>query len=201
LLGLKVDYNLGWSDLTSSTSYFVRRQNSVSDYTQYERVLWLGNPYPQPGDISPTPFKDSQNNFFQELRLSSKGGADARVKWTGGVFYGRMSENVQEFIYDNTLSSEFQALAGFPLCGAILGPCPDGVYLQAPLDQTIDKQVAVFGELTVKIVSHLSATLGLRVSHNQVISNNESTGGALVGNPGVFTSYSITENPVTPKAV
>jgi iron complex outermembrane recepter protein len=201
LTGLKVDYDLGWSDLTSSTSYFVRRQNSISDYSQYERVLWLGNSYPQPGDMTPTPFKDSQNNFFEELRLSSKGGEDSRLKWTGGLFYGRMSENVQEYIYDKTLNSEFQALNGFPLCGVILGPCPDGVYLQAPLDQTIDKQVAAFGELTVKVFSNLSATLGLRVSHNEVISNNEATGGALVGNPGVFTSYSTSENPVTPKAV
>jgi outer membrane receptor protein involved in Fe transport len=94
------------------------------------------------------------------------------------LFYARMSENVQEYIYDNTLNSEFQALNGFPLCGVILGPCPNGVYLQAPLDQTIDKQVAAFGELTVKLVSNLSATLGLRVSHNQVINNNEATGGA-----------------------
>ena len=201
LLALKADYNLGWADLTSSTSYFVRRQNSISDYTQYERVIWLGNSFPQPGDATPTPFKDSQNNFFQELRLSSQGSADARVKWTGGLYYGRMNENVQEYIYDNTLNAEFQALTGIPLCGAVLGPCPNGTYLQAPLNDTIDKQVAAFGELTVRIVKNLSATLGLRASHNEVINQTEATGGALVSNPGVLTTYSITENPVTPKAV
>jgi iron complex outermembrane recepter protein len=200
LLGLRVDYNLDWADFTSSTSYFVRRQNSISDYTQYERVIWLGNSYPQPGDASPTPFKDSQNNVFQELRLASTS-SDARLKWTAGLFYGRMSENVQEYIYDNTLSSEFEALNGIPLCGVILGPCPNGTYLEAPLDRTIDKQVAAFGELTIHIVKTLSATLGLRVSHNEVINESEATGGALVGNPGVLSTYSVSENPVTPKAV
>ncbi len=201
LVGLKANWNLRWADLTSSTSYFVRRQNSVSDYTQYERVIWLGNPYPmQPGDASPTPFADSQNNFFQEVRLSSND-EHARIKWTAGIFYGRMSENIQEYTYDKTLNDEFTAVAGFPLCGVILGPCPDGTYLIAPLDRTIDKQVAGFGELSVKILSTLTATVGVRVSHNTVSTEVRADGGALVSNPGQLTTYSTSENPTTPKAV
>ena len=200
LLALKIDYNLGWGELTSSTSYFVRRQNSISDYTQYERVTFLGNSYPQPGDAAPTPFKDSQNNVFQELRLASTD-PNGRIKWTGGLFYGRMSENVEEYIYDKTLNAEFLALTGIPLCGVILGPCPNGTYLEAPLDRTIDQQVAGFGEVSVSVLRSFTATVGLRVSHNEVTTDTEATGGALVGNPGVLTTYSITENPVTPKAV
>lgn len=205
LLGLKVSWNLPWASFTSSTSYFDRVQNSTSDYTQYERETFLANPaqfyYPAPGDATAAPFGDSQSNFFQEFRLASVDAA-ARFKWTAGLFYGHMNENVYEDIEDknSTLNSEFLGLYGIPLCGVILGPCPNGLYLQAPTNRVIDEQLAAFGEATVNIVSHLSATLGLRVSHNQVSNTTLSTGGALVSNPGVVNYYSTSENPVTPKA-
>lgn len=208
LAGVKINWSVGWADFTSSSSYFVRQQNSVSDYTQYERITFLGavnpafaNPYPsQPGDATPAPFADYQKNFFEEIRLASNT-PESRLKWTAGLFYGHANENVQEHIYDQTLNAEFTALNGFPLCGAILGPCPNGTYLATPLQQTIDEQVAAFGELSLKVLDQVTATVGARVSHNTVRTESESTGGALTSNPGQLTTNSTSENPVTPKAV
>ena len=42
-------------------------------------------------------FKDTQNNFYQEIRLASKDTA-ARLSWNAGLFYAHMDENVAEDI-------------------------------------------------------------------------------------------------------
>lgn len=204
LAAVKVEWHLGGADLTSNTSYFSRHQQSVSDYTQYWRATFLGNSYPQPGDGGYAPFADTQSNFYQEVRLASTDAA-ARFSWNTGVFFSHLNENVAENIFDPTLDAEFTALTGgFPLCGSagLLGrPCPNGLLLLNPVNRTVDRQFAVFGEVGVKLTETLKATLGLRVAKLDVTGTNLNTDGALALDPGVESRSSQSEKPVTPKAV
>jgi iron complex outermembrane receptor protein len=204
LAAIKVEWHLGGADLTSNTSYFSRHQHSVSDYTQFWRATFLGNTYPQPGDVDYAPFADTQNNFYQEVRLASVDAA-ARFSWNTGVFFSHLNENVAENIVDPTLDAEFAALTGgFPLCGAngLLGqPCPNGTLLLNPVNRTVDRQLAVFGEVSLKLTDTLKATLGVRVAKMDVTGTTLNTGGALALDPGVESRSSQSEKPVTPKAV
>jgi hypothetical protein len=60
MTSLKIDWALGPVRLFSSTSYFDRTQTATTDYTQYDRAVFLGNPYAAPGVQAPTAWADDQ---------------------------------------------------------------------------------------------------------------------------------------------
>jgi len=85
LAAIKVDWNLGFAQLTSNTSYFHRDQHSTSDYTQYLRATYiyfspLPSIFPQPGDAGYATFQDSQRNWYQEVRLASAD-PNSQIAW------------------------------------------------------------------------------------------------------------------------
>ena len=206
LASVKVDWNLGFAQLASNTAYFSRDQHSTSDYTQYLRATWaffnsvgfgtLTNPYPQPGDAGYAPFHDRQDNVYQEIRLASTE-KDARVSWNAGLFYARTNENIPEDIIDPTLEAE----SGGTVCAVYGIACPNGLIYHGPIDRVIEKQIAAFGELTVKLADHWKATVGLRVSKDDV-EGTVISGGAFVVTPlSPIPTLVVTssEKPVTPK--
>jgi outer membrane receptor protein involved in Fe transport len=213
LAAIKLDWDLGFGQLTSNTSYYSRDQHSVSDYTQYLRVSFLGNTYPtSPDDGGYAPFEDKQSNFYQEIRIASKDSTSNFV-WNGGLFYAHMNENVAENIYDPTIDAEYTALpvaykfqypgvnAASTLCADFLGvSCPGGLLFNGPVNRVVDKQLALFGEVTVKFLDTLKLTVGLRVSKVDY-SGISVAGGAFTGGPTTTFSASGSEKPVTPKAV
>jgi outer membrane receptor protein involved in Fe transport len=200
LAAVKVDWDIGVGQLTSNTSYYSRDQHSTSDYTQYLRASFLGNTYPtSPNDGGYAPFEDKQSNFYQEVRLASKD--TARLSWNAGLFYAHMNENVAENIVDPTIDAEYAALAGGGLCTSFLGfPCPGGVLFEGPVQRVVDKQIAVFGEATVKFTDTLKLTLGVRGSKVDY-TGTSIAGGAFTGGPTTTFVASGSEKPVTPKAV
>jgi len=221
LSAIRIKWDLGFASLFSNTSYYNRNQQATSDYTQYLRATWssfaayfadgspgspspngyqLPNTYAQPGDNGYALFHDNQRNFYQEFRLSSND-TNARLLWTGGLFYSHLSENVIEFIIDPTLNQEVINWTGGnnSVCFAPQ-PCPtNGLIANTPTQLAIDTQIAAFGELTYKLTDTLKATAGLRVSklnYNLTVAED----GPFVGN--FINSYtSGNDNPVTPKAV
>jgi iron complex outermembrane receptor protein len=207
LAAVKVTWDLGFASLFSNTAYYDRNQVGQSDYTQYLRATWayygeLPSTFPAPGDKGYATFQDNQRNFYQELRLSSKD-ADARILWSGGLFYSHLSENVPEEIYDPTLNDEVIAYTGtptppVPVCTGTQ-PCPGGLIFDGPTDRVVDKQVAAFGEVSFKFTDTLKATVGLRVSKLDFTGTTFQTGPFL--GTTLSTSDSATEKPVTPKAV
>ena len=64
----------------------------------------------------------------------------------------------------------------------------------------VDKQFAVFGEVTYKFTDTLKATVGLRVSKVD-FTGSTFAGGPFLGTPDSGTSASSSEKPVTPKVV
>ncbi|HWS70185.1 MAG TPA: TonB-dependent receptor [Steroidobacteraceae bacterium] len=198
LAAIKLDWNLGTARLTSNTSYFSRNQRAQTDYTQFNRTVFQLNPRPPVGAAGFSTFVDRQDNFFEEIKLQSAE-PSARVAWTAGLFYANVEENAVEFTYDRTLSAEFAQAYGVPLCSAAL-PCPGGLLYSQPHDSVVDRQIAAFGEVNVKIADAWKATVGLRVAKVDVTGNGYFSG-LYEGPVPVTTSGTISQTPVTPRAV
>ena len=186
LLALKFDWDLGFARLLSNTSHFKRNQEAVTDYTEYDRAVFLGNPYPPAGPEAPTYWQDNQSNWTQELRLESSD-ADARAKWTTGLFYQHAYESTVENVYDPSLVAQL----GFPVYkGGYL-------YYQEPFS-ALDTQLALFGQTDLQLVDPLAVTLGLRYGR-AAYTGFAYYAGPVVGTP-VSSSGAFTEYPITPKA-
>jgi outer membrane receptor protein involved in Fe transport len=77
--------------------------------------------------------------------------------------------------------------------------CPNGLISNTPTQQVIDKQIALFGELTYKITDTLKATAGLRLSRLDY-DLNVAENGPFIG-ATINDKSSASDKPVTPKAV
>ena len=190
IAALKVNWNLSWATLVSNTSYFSRQQHSVSDYTQWISTVFLFNQYPPVGDASSAYFTDHQNNFAQELRLSSADPA-APLQWTAGLFYLHANENSTEFIN----SPDACTVPGLP--------CTMGTniaYLQ-PRFSTIDRQKAAFGEVSYKLSSMFKLTAGLRYSKLDYSGLVQEFEQGIFGGSSVNTASSGSDKPLTPRFV
>jgi outer membrane receptor protein involved in Fe transport len=152
-----------------------------------------------PGDHGYAPLQDNQRNFYEEVRLASNDTA-ARIVWSTGLFYSHLSENAPQGIVDPTLNSEVIAYTGgaASVCYPAQ-PCPGGVLANTPTEHAIDRQLAAFGELNLKLTDTLKVTAGLRLSK---LSYDFS-----FGTSGPFVGYTLnsrasaSDNSVTPKAV
>jgi outer membrane receptor protein involved in Fe transport len=198
LAAVKIDWALGFAQLTSNTSYFHRQQHSTSDYTQYLRATYalfglLPSIFPQAGDQGYATFADNQKNWYQEIRLASD--TSGKFVWNAGLFFSHLDENIPEDIFDATLDAE----TGGSVCSAAL-PCPNGRIYHGPGDRVVDKQIALFGEVTYKLTDTLKVTGGLRISKVD-FTGSTFQGGPFLGTPDAATSASSSEKPVTPKAV
>jgi iron complex outermembrane recepter protein len=205
LTAIRIKWDLGFASLFSNTAYYDRNQYANSDYTQYLRATWnsfgeLPNTFPQsPNDKGWATFQDNQRNFYEELRLSSKDPTSSFI-WSGGLFFSRLSENVPENIYDPTLNQEVINYTGGAESVCFPGQeCPGGLIFNGPVDRVIDKQYAIFGELTYKITDQFKATAGVRLSRLDYDGSVAETGPFL--GTTIITSSGATEKPVTPKAV
>lgn len=185
LWALRVNATLGTMRLTSSTSLFDRRQSAVSDYAQYDRAVFLDDPFPPPGILAPTAWADVQQNWTQEIRLESATPGQ-RVAWTAGLFAQRARENTVENVFDPSLVAQL----GFPVYrGGYL-------YYQDPF-RSIDTQLALFGQADVRLDARFNLTLGLRLTHAR-FEGEAFFAGPVVGTP-VGSRGRISEDPVTPK--
>ena len=203
LAAVKVDWDAGFAQLTSNTSYYSRNQHSIADYTQFDRALFGLPVLPAPGDLGTSHDADMQHNFYQEIRLQSADSA-ARMEWTAGLFYAHLDENTTETVFDPTLNSEYNGAYGAPLCTP-QAPCPGGEILAQPISEIIDNQYALFGDATLRITDHWKFTAGVRASHVEYTGDLVYYGPFLSPTAGAATPLAVTgsnsENPITPKAV
>ena len=193
LWALKVNSDLGWSRLTSSTSYFTRDQTGVSDYTQFLGTLLLNNPYAGgpngAGGTGSASFTDTQHNVIEELKLQSSD-PKARLTWVAGLFLSRSDENTTEVMSD-------PAVMNAGLLPAVAG-VPAGVLVNSSPYEAIEKQLAVFGQSDLSLTDTVKLTLGLRVAQINT-TGHEYFIGPLVGPVASSVSNAIKETPVTPK--
>ena len=187
LAALKAQWTLGPVQLFSSTSYFKRDQAATTDYSQFDRGIFLGNPYPPPGEIGSGYWSDAQKNWTQEFRIESTDNR-ARVLWTAGLFYQHARETTRQDVYDPSV----QADIGLP-------PDANGGYIyQEDPRVGVDKQIALFGQADIKLADPLKLTLGLRYADAQ-FDGQAHYPATLVSGPEFDSAGHESEHPVTPK--
>jgi outer membrane receptor protein involved in Fe transport len=191
---LKVSWNLPWATIVSNTSYFDRQQHSVSDYSQWFDTVFFYNQYPPVGEVNSSYFTDHQNNFNEEIRVSSVD-SNARLQWTAGLFYTHTNEDSTEYVVSNA------ACAGGTCPVSQPGlPAGEETYLQ-PRFSMLDKQAAIFGEVSYKFTDVLKFTAGLRYSDLQYYGVVQEQEQGLFGTLNVNTPSSGSSRPVTPRFV
>ncbi len=111
LVSLAIDWDLGWAELVSNTSYFDRDQFQWADYTkgyaQYyapeffleaDGVTSTGTYLPE-GMKGMSQYNNAQKNWVQEVRLQSTG--DGKLSWVAGVFYSDLDQEAHQPINHN----------------------------------------------------------------------------------------------------
>jgi outer membrane receptor protein involved in Fe transport len=190
----KVSWNQPWATIVSNTSYFSRQQHSVSDYSQWFDTVFFYNQYPPVGQVNTSYFTDHQNNFNEEIRASSVD-SSARLQWTAGLFYTHTNEDSTEYVVSDA------ACAGNTCPVSAPGfPAGDETYLQ-PRFSMLDKQAAIFGEVSWKFTDVLKFTAGLRYSDLQYYGVVQEREQGLFGTLNVNTPSSGSSRPVTPRFV
>ena len=148
LYNLTVAYNLGFADLTSSSSFADRDFGIDTSYQIMDEALVFGTPTPAPNFIT-----NRIHDFTQEIRLNSKGSGP--FKWIGGVFYDTSTRHYLQ----NNLTPGLDALIGV-----------SSIAYNAPVDNDLfygdehlrQRQFALFGESTYTIAGRLDLTAGAR---------------------------------------
>ena len=155
------NYNLGFADILSSTSYGTLKQNTDLDATaQYGALLTGALGTPLGAGIQQELY---QKKFTQEIRLQSPA---QTFEWLVGGFFTHER---------NALD---QDLAGLALPAATIAPGLDGLERIA-LDSDYS-EYAGFGNIDYHFTSKFDLSLGARYSHNDQHAT-QATSGLLVG--------------------
>ncbi|MBS0394752.1 MAG: TonB-dependent receptor [Proteobacteria bacterium] len=174
---LTIDADLGWSDLTSVTSYFRQQFDRTGDATYYnsEYLGYLIDTDPVLGTKQvgylfgqlPGPEYSWTNTtqFSQELRIASKASASP-LSWLAGLYFSqqKVDREVDDYVFG--FDSLFNQQFGYPpeQSGLFSGQSFPGDSVALAHLETTDTQYAAFGELGYKFAPGLKATVGLRYS-------------------------------------
>ena len=156
---LTVEGKIGIFDVTYAGAYLKRKIDSESDYVDYayfyDATAGYGAYfYDNNGDlVNPNQYIVAPDRFTKqshELRLASPG--NQPVRFIGGLFYQRQTHNIeQNYIIDD-------------IADAITVPgTGSNIWLTKQL--RVDRDYAIFGELTADVTPKLSFTLGGRIYH------------------------------------
>ncbi|MHA4836403.1 TonB-dependent receptor [Sphingopyxis sp. MSC1_008] len=171
IVNLKLDLDLGFATLTSSSSYFDRQRYFENDIDYFLGSLGA------PSGFSPLTYDVTSK--AQELRLASTG--TGRFRWLVGGFYLDRVENFNQTI-------NFRALPP-PTSQA------GNVFFEDT--RTTTEQYAAFGELSYDILPSLTATAGVRLSKTNRSAVQINDGAFLGGFSRAEADFS--ERSTTPK--
>lgn len=216
-LNLAVNWDLGWADLVSSTSYFKRkfdRTQNGSAYNSYSLSTFLtstadgGNASPDLIDaIAGLPSAVYLNNrvrqVSQEFRLASRP-YDEKVSpwtWLGGLYFSNQHTGIDENDPIFGVNATF-ARFGYPTPDPDLLPgWNDGSF---PGDNSFqgmfryrEKQSSVFGEINYYFTPALHATVGARYLKGDSTLNQHN--GLYLAGAGNNSSSSLSSKAFTPK--
>lgn len=154
---LTIEGKIGDFDITYAGSYLKRKVLTSSDYSDYSYFYDKLAGYAQyfydndGNQVNPNQYIQADDRFTKqshELRIASR--SDARVRFVGGLFYQRQKHNIeQNYIIDD-------------IADAITVPGTESdIWLTKQI--RVDRDYAVFGELSYDITDKLTATAGGRV--------------------------------------
>jgi outer membrane receptor protein involved in Fe transport len=158
IYGVRVRYDMGWSALTSVTSY--------SRMTSFSEADGSSIFYPFFGVYAPFTTRSDVKKFTQEIRLASP--SQQSLEWVTGVF----------FTGENATAGQ----TGLALVPGTNEPDPDFNPLIVTDEPSHFREAAVFGNATYHFTPAWDVSAGLRYSHNQQ-SVAESAYGSLFGAP------------------
>ncbi len=178
-----INYDAGFAELTSASSYSRSTMNEVSDLSGvYGGLVPLLISDAPPG-LSPLRIDLGFGRFTQEFRLASPTGE--RIEWLVGAFYtDEKSENDQLL---GALTPDRTPISGLdPLAGGTL--------------PSTFEELAVFGNLTFKLSDRFDVTGGLRWAHNEQEFSQVSSG-SIVPTESFFgaSSESVVTYSISPR--
>ncbi|TFI58734.1 TonB-dependent receptor [Sphingomonas parva] len=154
---LTVEGKIGSFDMTYAGSYLKRRVDSETDYVDYayfyDALAGYGSYfYDNDGNlVNPNQYIQAIDRYTKqshELRFASDG--DKPVRFIGGLFYQRQRHNIeQNYIIDDIADS------------LTVPGTESNIWLTKQI--RVDRDYAVFGELTADMTKKLSVTLGSRI--------------------------------------
>jgi iron complex outermembrane recepter protein len=190
LYGLTINYDMGFAQLTSASSFYQRTESQNQDDSEalYSVVGEFGASIPEFYDI---PFNetDTTSVFSEEIRLASNSAGP--LQWIGGVFFTDFESVFAEY-------NASVPLAFISVGGAAANPL--GIIYQSHNPYHI-KQYAIFGEGSYAFTDNLKLTAGVRLYKFDSHANEETAGfGTNSGNAApTFNSYSQSNNGANPK--
>ena len=150
-------FDLGFADLTTSTSYATQKQDLRNDFTfALSTLIDLSFGYPE-NEFMQLQDTDSKK-FTQEVRLTSE---SDRLDWLAGLYY--TSED--GLIHQDFIAVEPGTLN--PLAGPLLG---------LAVVNSEYKEIAGFADVTIHFSDRFDLDLGGRYSHNKQSADQVSDG-------------------------
>jgi iron complex outermembrane recepter protein len=144
---LSVTYDFGVASLLSSTSVLSRDVDTSNDFTLFFANLAPAFGLTYPPNTPGLDFDTSHNaGLVEELRLSST--TQGRLRWVAGAYFSRFRQHSTEIVNSATFS-------------AAIGQT-DSPNLYRFDQSVVDRQLAVFADLTYKIVPQLEIRVGER---------------------------------------
>jgi len=111
LATLAIEWDLGWAQLVSNTSYFDRDQFQWADYTKGYAEFYAPEFFLEPDGVTSrgtylpegmkgmSLYNNAQRNWVQEIRLQSDDDGDLR--WVAGIFYSNLDQQASQPINHN----------------------------------------------------------------------------------------------------
>jgi iron complex outermembrane receptor protein len=170
ITSLTINYDFGWSDLTSVTGYFWRKDDRNIDGTVYDSQYLGGSLQAQFGfggaAISalpaPVQFNTGVNQVHQELRLASKPqGPDDKWAWIGGLYYSKTRTSLLDNEHISNFNSTFDSVYGDTPLNVLGAAFPNDLVYYA-LSEFVNTEKAVFGQVTYTVLAGLKVTAGAR---------------------------------------
>ncbi|MFP5391406.1 MAG: TonB-dependent receptor [Gammaproteobacteria bacterium] len=212
-----VNWDLGWADLTSSTSHFRRkfdRTQNGSAYNSYSLSTFLTST--EDGGLAPPALIEAiaglpsavyLNNrvrqLSQEVRLASRPYSQARSPWTwlAGLYFSNQHTDIIE---NDPIFGVNDTFARFGFSSADPNLLPDARPDAFPGDNAFsgafhyhEKQSSVFGELNYYFTPALHATVGTRYLRGR--STLDQQNGLYLAGAGNTSSASLASNAFMPK--
>ena len=163
-----LDYDFGFANLTSITSYSTQKQDQISDIsTNGARGLANALYAPAAPNTIGLAFQNnaSVKKFTQEVRLVSPN--SDRFEWLIGGYYTSETTGLAQKFLPFTLASQT-----FIPRNLVFG----GQTLQEFVTANIDakyREIAAFGSATLHLGTHFDLTAGARYSHNRQSSRQQ----------------------------
>lgn len=204
LPALNVNYATDDFTITSNTSYYEqdnRNNRDLSALIPNDLGVEITPAHPVPGDpnyASQDLFITSQKAFTEEIRIQSNK-LDSRLTWVSGLFFQHERQSSDQYVPDTPASFNqlVEAALGESTQQAFGMGLADGVYSYRSLIISLDKQIAGFGEVNLKVAGGLTVTAGLRVERSTFSFTNRSDG-PFNGGLSVMTGTE-SDTPVIPK--